>query len=138
MHVWCLGYKWVWSSAMLTVIRCKKIRSHEVIYLGSPLSLCCVQQRAGELPWNKAMHCKHIIILHIIFQVATALLVAGSTLTFYFTHNIFIAWYPGLLTPAFVACSTDYNTGEGLVKLSHVVWRTWTRGGVAHSQKNSK
>ena len=90
MHVWCLGYKWVWSSAMLTVIRCKKIRSHEVIYLGSPLSLCCVQQRAGELPWNKATYCKHIIILHIIFQVATALLVAGSTLTFHFTHNIFL------------------------------------------------
>jgi len=26
--------------------------------------------------------------------------------------------YPGLLTPVFVACST--NMGEGLVKLSHV------------------
>ena len=43
----------------------------------------------------------------------------------------FIASYPGLLTPAFVACST--NAGEGLVKLSHVVWCTWTYGGVAHS-----
>ena len=32
---------------------------------------------------------------------------------------------------SFVACST--NAGEGLVKLSHVVWRTWTCGGVAHS-----
>ena len=30
-----------------------------------------------------------------------------------------LASYPGLLTPAFVACST--NAGEGLVKLSHVV-----------------
>ena len=30
-----------------------------------------------------------------------------------------IASYPGLLTPAFVACGT--NAGEGLVKLSHVV-----------------
>ena len=29
------------------------------------------------------------------------------------------ASYPGLLTPAFVTCST--NAGEGLVKLSHVV-----------------
>jgi len=29
-----------------------------------------------------------------------------------------VALYPGLLTPAFVACST--NAGEGLVKLSHV------------------
>jgi len=29
-----------------------------------------------------------------------------------------LALYPGLLTPAFVACST--NVGEGLVKLSHV------------------
>ena len=47
-----------------------------------------------------------------------------------------LAWYLGLLAPAFVTCST--NTGEGLVKLSHVVWRTWTHGGVAHSQKNSK
>jgi len=39
--------------------------------------------------------------------------------------------YPGLLAPAFVACST--NAGEGLVKLSHMVWRTWTCGRVAHS-----
>jgi len=31
-----------------------------------------------------------------------------------------------------------YNAGEGLVKLSHVVWRTWTCEGVAHSWKNSK
>jgi len=30
-----------------------------------------------------------------------------------------IASYPGLLTPAFIACST--NAGEGLVKLSHMV-----------------
>jgi len=44
--------------------------------------------------------------------------------------------YPGLLTPAFVARST--NTGEGLVKLSHVQWRTWTCGGVAHSRKYHK
>ena len=29
-----------------------------------------------------------------------------------------VASYPGLLTPAFVTCST--NTGEGLVKLSHM------------------
>jgi len=42
-----------------------------------------------------------------------------------------LASYPGLLTPAFVACNT--NTGEGLVKLSHVVWRTWTCGGVAQT-----
>jgi len=88
MHVWCLGYKWVWSSTVLTVIHCEKL-DHEVIYLGSPLSLYCVQQRAGELPWNKATYCKQIIILHIIFQVTTTLLVAGSTLTFHFTHNIF-------------------------------------------------
>jgi len=38
---------------------------------------------------------------------------------------------PDLLAPAFVACST--NVGEGLVKLSHVQWHTWTCGGVAHS-----
>jgi len=43
----------------------------------------------------------------------------------------FVTSYPGLLTPAFVTCST--NAGKGLVKLSHVVWRTWTYGGVAHS-----
>ena len=42
----------------------------------------------------------------------------------------------GLLSPAFVACST--NVGEGLVKLSRVQCRTWTCGGVAHSQKNCK
>ena len=46
-----------------------------------------------------------------------------------------LASYPGLLAPAFVTCST--NVGEGLVKLSHVVWRTWTCGGVAHSRKTA-
>ena len=40
-----------------------------------------------------------------------------------------LALYPGLVTPAFVACST--NTGEGLVKLIHAmtyldVWRSGT------------
>ena len=45
--------------------------------------------------------------------------------------GICLTSYPGLLTPAFVTCST--NAGEGLVKLSHVVGRTWTCGGVAHS-----
>ena len=30
-----------------------------------------------------------------------------------------VASYPGLLAPAFVACSI--NAGEGLVKLSHMV-----------------
>ena len=33
--------------------------------------------------------------------------------------RVHIASYPGLPPPAFVACST--NTGEGLVKLSHMV-----------------
>jgi len=47
-----------------------------------------------------------------------------------------LALYSGLLAPAFVACST--NTGEGLVKLSHVQWRTWTCGGVAHSPKKKQ
>jgi len=37
--------------------------------------------------------------------------------TMYCTYSL--ASYPGLLAPAFVACST--NAGEGLVKLSHVV-----------------
>ena len=45
--------------------------------------------------------------------------------------GVCLASYPGLLAPAFVACNT--NAGEGLVKLSHVLWRTWTCGGVAHS-----
>ena len=48
-----------------------------------------------------------------------------------------VALYPGrLLTPVFVACST--NAGEGLVKLSHVQWHTWTCGGVAQSWKSRK
>jgi len=47
-----------------------------------------------------------------------------------------VASYPGLLNLAFVTCST--SVGEGLVKLSHMVWHTWTCGGVAHSRKNSK
>jgi len=38
-------------------------------------------------------------------------------------RRLSLASYPGLLTPVFVACST--NTGEGLVKLSHMVWGTW-------------
>ena len=42
-----------------------------------------------------------------------------------------VALYPGLLTPAFVACST--NLGEVLVKLSQVQWCTWACGGVALS-----
>ena len=46
-------------------------------------------------------------------------------------HRYELASYPGLLAPVFIACST--NAGEGLVKLSHVVWCTWTCGGVAHS-----
>ena len=40
-------------------------------------------------------------------------------LTPYPSLYIWLASYPGLLAPAFVACST--NAGEGLVKLSHVV-----------------
>ena len=36
-----------------------------------------------------------------------------------------LASYPGLLTPAFVACRGS--------KLSHVQWHTWTCGGVTHS-----
>jgi len=47
-----------------------------------------------------------------------------------------LASYAGLLTPVFVACST--NAGEGLVKLSHVQWRTRMCGGVAHSWKSRK
>jgi len=45
-------------------------------------------------------------------------------------HTKLVVLYPGLLAPPFVACST--NVGEGLVKLSHMQWRTWT---VAHSWK---
>ena len=45
--------------------------------------------------------------------------------------KMILASYPGLLTPAFVACST--NAGKGLIKLSHVQCRTWTCGGVAYS-----
>ena len=53
------------------------------------------------------------------------------------SHPIHVlALYPGLLTPVFVTFST--NKGEGLVKLSHVQWRTWTWEGVARSWKNSK
>jgi len=51
-------------------------------------------------------------------------------------YSLPLASYPGLLDPVFVACST--NAGEGLVKLSHVVWRTWTCGWVAPSRKNNK
>ena len=54
----------------------------------------------------------------------------GQPLNYNYTFPAsLLASYPGLLTPAFVACNT--NAGEGLVKLSHVVWRTWTCGGAA-------
>ena len=33
----------------------------------------------------------------------------------YVCLHVCVAWFPGLLTPAFVTCST--NAGEGLVKL---------------------
>jgi len=49
--------------------------------------------------------------------------------TYWMTLSV-LASYPGPLTQAFVACST--NTGEGLVKLNHVQWCTWTCAGVAH------
>ena len=45
-------------------------------------------------------------------------LFGGSTVVLFY-HGCHVASYPGLLAPAFVACST--NAGEGLVKLSHVV-----------------
>jgi len=41
------------------------------------------------------------------------------SLTVSLARALLPASYPGLLAPAFVACST--NMGEGLVKLSHVV-----------------
>jgi len=43
-------------------------------------------------------------------------------------HTITLASYLGLLVPAFVAYNT--NAGEGLVKLSHVVWHldVWRSG----------
>ena len=49
-----------------------------------------------------------------------------------------VASYPGLLTPAFVTCST--NVGEGLVKLivcCDILDIGWTCGGVAYSQKTA-
>jgi len=53
----------------------------------------------------------------------------------YKRRRLMLASYPGLLAPAYVACST--NAGEGLVKLSHVVGRTWTCGRLAHSRKTA-
>ena len=50
--------------------------------------------------------------------------------------NNVLASYPGLLTPVLVTSSA--NVGEGLVKLSHMQWLTWTCGGMAHSQKKHK
>ena len=47
------------------------------------------------------------------------------------TRNVAQNTRPSLHVRAFVACSI--NAGEGLVKLSHVVWRTWTCGGVVQS-----
>jgi len=43
--------------------------------------------------------------------------------------DLSLASYPVLLTPAFVACST--NAGEGLIKLSHMQWCTWMCGRIA-------
>jgi len=41
MHVWCLGYKWVWSSTVLTVIHCEKL-DHMRLYIWAPHSHCTV------------------------------------------------------------------------------------------------
>ena len=83
---------------------------------------------------SKSLHSisSSVIVLTPRLEVAHFIgrpLFPGSVLT----RRSVLASYPGLLAPVFVACSTNVHTGEGLVKLSHVVWRTWTCGGVAHS-----
>ena len=59
-----------------------------------------------------------------------------ASVYYYAKPILCLASYLGLLTPAVVACST--NAGEGLVKLTHVQWRTWMCGGGAQSRKNSQ
>ena len=66
---------------------------------------------------------KFFIVVQLVYQVTN--LADSEVIRFQFSNaslpmtKQILASYPGLLTPAFVACST--NVGEGLVKLSHVV-----------------
>jgi len=69
----------------------------------------CTEEMCHSSTWSPNVH-----VCHCTWSVLPGLLVAS---------------YPGLLAPAFVACST--NTGEGLVKLSRAVmyldvWRSGT------------
>ena len=90
--------------------------------------------------------CSWVSSCYISYQTAICQLPEWCECTVHFTTHKFLpplvnchsllALYPGLLTPAFVTHST--NAGEGLIKLSHMQWRTWTYRRVAHSQKNHK
>ena len=60
--------------------------------------------------------CVYVIRGHCLHQQILLVRVLPKCLTK--IPNPEVASYQGLLTPAFVACST--NAGEGLVKLSHV------------------
>jgi len=64
----------------------------------------------------------HVHVREIAFPILMLLCkfcVLSVLHVFQCERSLHIASYPGLLTPAFVAAST--NAGEGLVKLSHVV-----------------
>jgi len=74
------------------------------------------------------LHCNYLQF-NIKMQTTTV-----ANWKYYAVLKAYLASYPGLFTPAFVAYRT--NVGERLVKLSHVQWPTWTCGGVAHSWKN--
>jgi len=72
-----------------------------------------------------------VLLITHHFCTDTHYIALHTPITLITLHNrLSVASYPGLLTPMFVACST--NMGEGLVKLSHMVWGTWMCGGVAH------
>ena len=85
---------------------CLKHESHDVS------SLQVMQQFPLSFEFNERL--LHTLFVHSYYSVygkpvsTTCHVVSCQTL----------ASYPGLLAPAFVACST--NAGEGLVKLSHM------------------
>ena len=85
--------------------------------------ICLFVINRCNLPWTELIGGYWSCCYDIYFLWITCCHVTDYTL-----RCCWLASYPGLLTPVFVACSI--NAREGLVKLSHLVWRTWTCGGV--------
>ena len=117
-QVTCSGHHWWWSN--VPFVREKLNSRPAAVRLCAPPTW---YQYHMQITWPRKLrsHDSHDPIM----QVTCVTHAWHKMLT---SH---IASYPGLLAPAFVACST--SVGEALVKLSYVVWCTWTYGLQQHS-----